>query len=320
MSAVSGIEARVQAVVAGEVRAAARLLRDLDDGRPEGIEVLRRLHPRTGRAFVLGVTGHPGAGKSTLTDGLIEHHRAAGRRVAVVAIDPSSPFSGGAILGDRVRMQRHASDPGVFVRSLATRGVLGGLSASARDAVDVFDAIGFDVVVVETVGVGQDEVDVANLAHTSVVVTVPGLGDGVQALKAGLLEIADVFVVNKADRPDVDTAERHLRMLLDLEGRSRRGWEVPVVRTVATTGEGIEQLAQAVEDHRVWSAGSEEGLRRARLRQRHAVTDRLGAIVRRRTQAVLDQVGEALVDRVAKGEVDPYTACTEILESLDERR
>ncbi len=310
-------EQRAEAVLRGEVRAAARLMRDIDDERPGAEDALRLLHPHTGRAFVLGITGNPGAGKSTLTDQLVAHYRSQGLRVAVVAIDPSSPFTGGAILGDRVRMQRHAGDAGVFIRSLATRGSLGGLSASARDVVDVFDAMGFDVVIVETVGVGQDEVDVTHLAHTSVVVAVPGLGDSVQAIKAGLLEIADLFVVNKADHPDANAAVKHLRMLLDLEGRARRGWEVPIVRTVATRGEGIAELAEAAERHRSWSAGSEEGARRTRLRARHAVVARLHAAMRRRAEAAVD---EGLVDAVLGRSLDPREAVAKALESLDRNR
>jgi GTPase len=203
-------------VLSGDVRAAARLMRDLDDRLPEAEATLRALFPRTGRAYVVGLTGAPGAGKSTLTDRLIASYRAAGKTVGVVAIDPTSPFSGGAILGDRIRMQDHALDPGVFIRSLATRGHLGGLSRSTSDVVQVLDAMGKDVVIVETVGVGQDEIEVATFAHTVVVVAVPGLGDDVQAIKAGVLEIADVFAVNKADREGADRTVRDLQMMLEL--------------------------------------------------------------------------------------------------------
>ncbi len=306
---------QAERVLAGEVRAAARLMRDLDDERPGAVDTLRALYPHTGHAFVLGITGHPGAGKSTLTDRLITHYRARNLRVAVLAIDPTSPFTGGAILGDRVRMQRHAADPGVFIRSLATRGVLGGLSASARDIIDVFDAMGFDVVIVETVGVGQDEIDIAHTAHTSVVVTVPGLGDGVQAIKAGLLEIADLFVVNKADHADVERAVRHLKGMLDLEGATRRGWEVPVLRTISTQGHGTAELADAVEGHRRFLATSEEGPRRRRLRHRHALTDRVYATLRRRADAVIANADEDLVTALCAREIDPYTATSKVLSS-----
>jgi len=238
--------------------------------------------------------------------------------VAVVAIDPSSPFSGGAILGDRIRMQDHAGDPGVFIRSLATRGVLGGLTASTRDVITVFDAMGFDVVIVETVGVGQDEVDVVNTVHTSVVVTVPGLGDGVQAIKAGLLEIADVFVVNKADHPDAMRAERHLAMLLDLEGRQRRGWAVPIVRTVATRGEGIAELAEHISTHRAFLADAPEGRRRARARHEAALMDRIYVMLRHEAAAIIRRTGglDPLLDALERREIEPYGAAERILQAM----
>ncbi len=243
-------------VLAGDARAAARLMRDLDDRVPAAIDELRALHPHTGRAFVLGVTGNPGAGKSTVVDGLIERYRKRGKRVGVVAVDPTSPFSGGAILGDRIRMQRHATDDGVFIRSLATRGHLGGLSRSTGDVVAVLDAMGFDVVIIETVGVGQDEVEIVSTAHTAVVVTVPGLGDDIQAIKAGILEIADVLVVNKADRDGADRTVRDLTHMLDLRG----GHPVDIVKTVATTGQGIDELVAAIDRHQQ----KQDGARRAR--------------------------------------------------------
>ncbi|HET9624095.1 MAG TPA: methylmalonyl Co-A mutase-associated GTPase MeaB [Kofleriaceae bacterium] len=244
-------------IVAGDVRAAARLMRDLDDRRPAATAALGRLFPHTGRAHVVGVTGNPGAGKSTLVDALIAHFRAAGERVGVVCVDPSSPFSGGAILGDRVRMQRHALDPGVFIKSLATRGALGGLSRATLDVVHVLDAMGFARILIETVGVGQDELDVMRAAHTTVVVTVPGLGDDIQAIKSGLLEIADVLAVNKADRPDAARTERDLRHMLQLRPAGRG--DVPVVRTIATRGTaggaGIAELVAAIDGHRARGAG-----------------------------------------------------------------
>src|SRR5512138_3269798 len=203
-------------VLSGDVRAAARLMRDLDDRLPQAEASLRALFPRTGRAFVVGLTGSPGAGKSSLTDRLIGHLRRQGKTVGVVAVDPTSPFTGGAILGDRIRMQDHALDPDVFIRSMATRGNLGGLSRATSDVVTVMDAMGKDVVLVETVGVGQDEIEVAELAHTVVVVAVPGMGDDVQAIKAGVLEIADVFAVNKADREGADRTVRDLQQMVEL--------------------------------------------------------------------------------------------------------
>src|SRR5258707_5931956 len=203
-------------VIAGNVRAAARACRIVDDELPGAVPLLKELFSHTGRAWVIGVTGNPGSGKSTLVDGLIELFRARGSKVAVVAVDPTSPFSGGAILGDRIRMQRHAADPGVFIRSLATRGALGGLSRSARDIVRVLDAWGADVILVETVGVGQDELEVTRSAHTTLVVMAPGMGDDVQAIKAGILECADVFAVNKADREGADPTVRDLELMIAL--------------------------------------------------------------------------------------------------------
>ncbi|MCA9540492.1 MAG: methylmalonyl Co-A mutase-associated GTPase MeaB [Myxococcales bacterium] len=311
----------VERVLRGEVRAAARLMRAVDDERPEARPMLARLYAHTGRARLIGITGNPGAGKSTLTDRLIQHYRAAGQRVAVVAIDPSSPFTGGAILGDRVRMQGHSGDPGVFIRSLATRGMLGGLTASARDIITIFDAMGFDVILVETVGVGQDEIDIAATVQTSIVVTLPGAGDGVQAIKAGLLEIADIFVVNKADHPDAERAVAHLKMLLDLEG-PRRGFTVPIVRTVATRDEGTEGLIAAIDAHAQHLDASGEGARRARMRQRAGLTDRVFTALRRRAQdAVAAHDGlNALLDALERRETDPETACQQVLADLDAAR
>jgi LAO/AO transport system kinase len=263
----SPLAARVRS---GDVRAAARLMRDLDDRVPAAERVLRELFPHTGRAHVVGITGAPGAGKSTLADRLVAHHRRAGRSVGVVAFDPSSARTGGAILGDRIRMQGHALDPGVFIRSVATRGQLGGLSTSAADLVAVMDAMGKDVILVETVGVGQGEIEVASLAHTVVVVTVPGLGDGVQAIKAGVLEIADVFAVNKADREGADLAVRELQETLQLD---REGWQPPIVRTVALRDEGTAELAQAVDRHRSHLASTDQG--RARGGWRAELAERL---------------------------------------------
>src|SRR6476661_4932521 len=224
----------LQLILDGDVRTGARLMRDLDDRRPEAIALLKRVFSHTGKAYIVGITGNPGAGKSTVVDALIAHYRAAGERVGVVCVDPTSPFSGGAILGDRIRMQRHALDPDVFIRSLATRGHLGGLSRSTFDVAHVLDAMGFQRILIETVGVGQDEVEVMKAAHSTVVVTVPGLGDDIQAIKSGLLEVADVLVVNKSYRKGAATTERDLMHMLDLRAGERR--DVQIVRTIATKG------------------------------------------------------------------------------------
>lgn len=331
-------------VLAGDVRAAARLMRDLDDGLPGARRVLQEIFPRTGRAYVVGITGSPGAGKSSLTNRLVAHHRAAGRKVGVVAVDPTSPFSGGAILGDRIRMQDHALDPGVFIRSLATRGHLGGLSRATSDVVQVMDAMGKDVVLVETVGVGQDEIEVAELAHTVIVVAVPGMGDDVQAIKAGVLEIADVFAVNKADREGAERAVRDLQAMLELRRSTAtrpppnhdelhrtaagepwspedpRFWEPPVVKTVATRGDGVADLAEAVERHRAHLEST--GMRRERdaARARSAFV----ALLRERLLAgALERLAgekghlDEIAARIAAREADPYALVDELAARLD---
>lgn len=303
------------AIVKGDIRVAARLMRDLDDARPDAVAVMKHLYPHTGRAFVLGVTGNPGAGKSTVVDALIALYRKQGKRVGVVAVDPTSPFSGGAILGDRIRMQRHATDPGVFIRSLATRGHLGGLSRSTAEVVSVLDAMGYDVVIVETVGVGQDEVEVVSQAETAVVVTVPGLGDEIQAIKAGILEIADVLVVNKSDREGADRAVRDLVGMLELRGHDAQ--PIEIVRTVATTGKGIDELVNAVDRHRErQNADARDHVtprrrRRAEAMLREMVIDRL-----RRTADTLLETRADLIDGVATRAVDPYTASEELLQAV----
>ena len=255
-----------QRILDGDLRAAARLMRDLDDGFRSGAEEMKRLYPHTGRAFILGITGPPGAGKSTLVDQLTAAYRQRGCRVGVVAIDPTSPFTGGAILGDRIRMNRHAEDPGVFIRSLATRGHMGGLSRSTGDVVNVMDAMGMDVVIIETVGVGQDEIDIVRMAHTTVVVSVPGLGDDIQAIKAGVLEIGDLFVVNKADREGADRTARELAAMLEMKQTKPGDWQPKVLLTEASRNKGIEEMVDEIEAHRrhLADSGALERLREER--------------------------------------------------------
>ena len=300
----------VEGVLAGNERAAARLIRLADDGDATAFAALDELHAHTGNAYVLGVTGNPGSGKSTLVDQLTTRFRARDETVAIVAIDPTSPFSGGAILGDRVRMGRHSTDEGVFIRSVATRGNLGGISRSTPAIMEIFDAMGFDWIIVETVGVGQDEVDVAAFADTCAVVVVPGLGDGVQAAKAGVFEIADVFVVNKADRAGADRVKRDVNAALDLEQEGRQ--RPAVVDTVATTGEGVDELVAAIDDHRATRTDQQERrLRRARYQTRLIAAGELLAAVDR----LLDSAkGSALVADVEAGGVSPFGAAQRLVE------
>jgi len=315
------VPSEVALILGGDVRTAARLMRDLDDRRAGALTTLKALFPHTGNAYIVGITGNPGAGKSTVVDALIAHYRAAGERVGVVCVDPTSPFSGGAILGDRIRMQRHALDPGVFIRSLATRGHLGGLSRSTFDVAHVLDAMGYQRILIETVGVGQDEVEVMRAAHSTVVVTVPGLGDDIQAIKSGLLEVADVLVVNKADREGADRTERDLLHMLDLRAAGERK-EVEIVRTIATRGtaegSGIAELAAAVELHRgrAWS-GVTAGPR---------ATARATAHLSELVKALLsDRANQAIASRGGFGEIaqavverrtDPWTVAEQLVAAL----
>ena len=311
----------ISAILAGDIRAGARLMRDIDDRRPAALDALKALFPHTGRAYITGITGNPGAGKSTVVDSLIAHYRAAGERVGVVCVDPTSPFSGGAILGDRIRMQRHALDNDVFIRSLATRGYLGGLSRSTFDIVAVLDAMGYTRILVETVGVGQDEVDVMKAAHTTVVVTVPGLGDDIQAIKAGLLEIADVLVVNKSDREGADRTERDLLHMLDLRAHGERK-EVEIVRTIATRGiaegSGIAQLGAAIEAHRarIWQGPTAAS--RAVVRRAAHLAELLRALLSDRVERALAQRGglQDVAAAVEARQEDPWSAAEQILQAL----
>jgi GTPase len=277
------IDRLVESVLSGDTRALARAITFVEDGRPEARPLLAALFPHAGKGLIVGVTGPPGAGKSTLVDRLTAHLRRRGRTVGVVAVDPTSPFSGGAILGDRIRMQSHATDDGVFIRSMATRGHLGGLAVATDQVLTVLGAAGRDVILVETVGVGQAEVDVVDSADVSLVVLVPGLGDEVQTMKAGILEIADLFVVNKADREGADRLEAEIEAMLSLAARERR--RPPIVRTVATEDRGVAELLEAVDEFRreAEAAGILERRHRARLRRQleNAVRARLMAHVRR---------------------------------------
>ena len=336
----------VDRVLAGEVRAASRLMRRIDDEDPAATADLQKLFPRTGRAYVLGITGSPGTGKSTLTDRVVARFRAQGLSVGVLAVDPTSPFSGGAILGDRIRMQAHASDPGVFIRSLATRGSLGGLSRATGDCIRVMDAMGKDVIVVETVGVGQDEIDIAQMAHTTLLVTVPGMGDDIQAIKAGILEVADVFIVNKADLDGADRTVRELRQMLELRHALRRPpvehdrqhrlktraagkpaeappssdeWEPPILKVIAARDQGLEPVMEAVARHREFLERTGQRAERERARARMQF---LALLRNRLLQSALDRL-EAEKGRldevalsIARREADPYALAETLAHQL----
>ncbi|MGH3197539.1 MAG: methylmalonyl Co-A mutase-associated GTPase MeaB [Streptosporangiaceae bacterium] len=298
---------------AGDVRALARLISLVEDESPQVRSVIKDLLPGTGGARIIGLTGAPGVGKSTVTGALLTAFRAAGRRVAVLAVDPTSPFTGGALLGDRIRMQEHATDDQVFIRSMASRGHLGGLAASTPQAIRVLDAAGFELIIIETVGVGQAEVAIASLADSVVVLLAPGMGDAIQAAKAGILEVADLFVVNKADKPDAQQVVRDLRNMIALADRVRDGaksWRPPIVTTVAVKGEGIDELVSRLDQHWSWlnSAGELKNKRQARAREE--LTALAFAALRGRLAASrLDE----LASRVADGALDPFQAADELL-------
>ena len=302
-------EQLAQGVLAGDMRALARLISLVEDEVPSARAALAILYPRTGRAHLVGVTGAPGTGKSTLVNEMAKVYRRRGLTVGIVAVDPTSPFSGGAILGDRVRMRELAGDPGIFIRSMATRGSLGGLARATSDVVKLLDAAGFDRVLIETVGAGQAEVDIAKTAHTTIVVETPGLGDDIQAIKAGILEIADVFAVNKADREGADSAVTALEMMLDINGTEPGQWRPPIVKTVAVRGDGVPELVDRVEAHY-------EHLRQSGLlahKEEGRVRDELLALVQHElTEALLASLQPGELDewvrRVARRETDPYAA------------
>jgi LAO/AO transport system kinase len=300
-------------VLEGDARAVARAISLIEDEAPEGAELVRRVFAQTGRAYLVGITGAPGSGKSTLVDRLTAEIRAKSQTVGIIAVDPTSPFSGGAILGDRVRMQAHAGDAGVFIRSMATRGHLGGLARATSEVALVLDASGKDIVIIETVGVGQDEIDIVRTADVSVVTIVPGSGDEVQALKAGIMEIADIFVVNKADREGADRTVASIEANLSLQTFGPDDWRPPIVKTEATAGRGIADLLDAIERFRTHTAASRGARRRARaeFRLRELLAHRFVRHVEQRVLA--DGEFDRILDRIAAREVDPYTAVDDIM-------
>ncbi|MDU0312607.1 methylmalonyl Co-A mutase-associated GTPase MeaB [Phycicoccus sp. M110.8] len=312
------VPALVESARAGSPRAVARLISLVEDAHPALREVMAALTPHTGNAHVIGITGSPGVGKSTSTNALVTAYREQGKRVGILAVDPSSPFSGGALLGDRVRMQDHALDPQVYIRSMASRGHLGGLSWTTPQALRVLDAAGCDVVLVETVGVGQSEVEVAGLADTTIVLLAPGMGDGIQAAKAGILEIGDVFVVNKADREGADATVRDIRHMISLGDRTEPGlWRPPVIKTVAAQGQGVDEVVEAIEKHRSWMEGNGT-LRQRRIRR---AGDEIESIA---IKSLREKMGDLrhgngvdeLAAAVVEGRTDPYTAADQVVAAL----
>lgn len=306
-------------VISGDVRAVARLIRDIDDGIPEVRETLKTLYANTGNAHIIGITGSPGVGKSTMVDQMIDHLRKKDKTVGVLAVDPTSPFSGGAILGDRIRMQRHSMDEGVFIRSMATRGYFGGLTQSTRSAINVLDAMGKDYVIIETVGVGQDEVDVVKSAHTTVILVIPGMGDDIQAIKAGILEIGDIFVINKADRDGADKTLSDLSLMLDMDPGKYSGgrWRPPIIKAEAVSDRGVDELLVEIENHGKYLAESENSVSIERRNEK--IRAELTEMVKSRlieevfNRLIVSGDFEKAVESVAVGEMDPYTACDDLL-------
>jgi GTPase len=302
-------------ILQGDIRAASRLMRDIDDRVPSALESLKELYPNTGRAYIIGITGPPGSGKSTLVDKMIDILRKDGKSVGIVAVDPTSPFSGGAILGDRIRMQRHATDEGVFIRSLATRGCLGGLTRSTQDIINVMDAMGKDIILVETVGVGQDEVEVVNAAHTSIVVLVPGLGDDIQAIKARIIEIGDLFVINKSDREGADKMERDLLMVLEMGHRRGNGWEPLIYKTEAISGKGVFELVYGIYRHKQALEQSQGWEKKLRERTKTTFLEILGKEVMSHFIEKMEKEGEwdTIIDDLVNRRTDPYSMAERVM-------
>ncbi len=317
MSSSNHTTSLVERIAAGDMRAVARAISKVEDISKDASELMKQVFPLTGRGLIIGITGAPGAGKSSLVDKLALHYRQQGERVGIVAVDPSSPFSGGAILGDRIRMQALGLDSGVFIRSMATRGNLGGLARSTVDAVSILDAAGYAKIIIETVGVGQDEVEVVKAADISVVVLVPGMGDDIQAIKAGIMEIGDIFVINKADREGVNSTEKELEALLSLAMRDD-AWDPPIVKTVATESRGIQELAAAIEKYRSYHLQNDagDGRRRAIARWRilELLRERLVAQTLESDAAV--EKLDRLAGEVASRQRDPYSAVEELLDMV----
>ncbi|MFA4661988.1 methylmalonyl Co-A mutase-associated GTPase MeaB [Pyrococcus kukulkanii] len=313
------IDELIERLRKGDRKAVARLITLVENDEEKAREIVRKIYPLTGNAYIVGITGPPGAGKSSLLDKLIREARKEGLIVGVIAVDPTSPFTGGALLGDRIRMQGHATDPGVFIRSMATRGSLGGLAKATNDAIKVLDAYGCDIIFVETVGVGQVEVDIVKTADTVVLVTIPGLGDDVQAIKAGLMEIADIFVINKADREGVDATYFELSLTLDFEAEKweKLGWRPPIIETIATTGKGVKELWEKIKEHKKYleSSGRLEEKRRFRIEE-EIKTIASGIIASKVEASIKKGELEDLIREVLAKRIDPYTAADRIIREV----
>lgn len=303
----------IERLRSGDALALARAISTVENRKPESAELLKTLFPHSGRARILGLTGPPGAGKSTLVDQLAKHYRRAGKTLGIIAVDPTSPYTGGAILGDRIRMQDHHADPGIYIRSMATRGSLGGLARTTADVATVLDASGRDLILIETVGVGQDEVDIVRLADITVVILVPGMGDDVQSIKAGIMEIADIFVINKSDREGTERVEREIRALQSLAVR-RDGWTPPIVKTVASEGKGVEELAAAIASYEAYLQKENLVLKRNIHNWRERLIEMLRDAMLERARAQLgDGQVEQYASEVAQHKRDPYTLVEEIV-------
>lgn len=313
------IEEAVDKILGGDIRTAAKLIRDIDDGIATSRQILKALYPYTGRAYVIGISGFPGVGKSTLVDQMVQAYRTAGKSLGVLAVDPTSPFSGGAILGDRVRMQRHGTDPGVFIRSLATRGHFGGLTRSTRSVIDVLDAMRKDIILVETVGVGQDEVDIVTTAHTTIIVLIPGMGDNIQAIKAGILEVADIFVINKADREGLKKTINELQAMLEMnaQGTSEGKWRPPIVSTEAIRNRGVPELLSEIEAHKAFLFGHVKTHLKEHLRKR-ALRELIDTIKESVVAKIMEELEnseefEQMIDDLVEKRTDPFTLCDRIV-------
>lgn len=309
------MENTIKKALKGDPRAIARLISLVESESTFAHEIMKAIYPHTGKAHLVGVTGAPGAGKSTLVDKIISRYKELGKSVGIIAVDPSSPFSGGAILGDRLRMQQHALDPSVFIRSMGTRGSLGGLSRAAYEAALILDACGKDIVIIETAGVGQTEIDIVRIADTVILLLVPGMGDDVQIMKAGIMEIADIFVVNKADREGADKIVAEVNLMLDIAGE--RSWRPPVLKAIAESGQGVDDIIRAVKEHRLYLQKSEEGKKRRSSRIRHEVEE----ILRRDIARIVEKQWKErssndLIEALASRRSDPYTEAGRLLEEI----